>query len=624
MRARASSPGAAGLCLLLIASLCGAQEHDLAWAVSQAPADACLVATLRSVTELDASLKVLADPEAEAPSLAQSLAEELPPGAFDVGGPFALIVPATGKGFACLALLRLKDEAKLNTETVEGGILAVLPWPPGGEPPAAPLRPPERLYMVKLGPWAVFGDDLGAMKAMASAPTRLALTAAERAVLGGRLIWVRANPKSLAAAARRAVAGEEKQSEAAGAQAAPSAAIKMLQCSVGLLDQAAALTLEADVKPEGVAARLDLTPAEGSPLLAAAAAGLPLERFTGHLPAPDGLVLAAWGRVNWAKAMPPLQAIAGPFFDILAGGADAVARKRLEEFWASVPQWGEVLGAEAAVAVELAKKGGGVCRVAGTFTVKAPAEYRKLVVRHMAASEDLLGAMMEKLTVPPGMPAMKTAVRFKEAAETIEGVPVDVVTLKMTAEERPEASADEKARAKAAVEAVYGPQGMVLRLACVDALGLVVLGDAGDMARAVRTARGQGPTLGACPKAASAVGRLPPDACVAGVFSIANYVHMIMAAMEGAVAASMPPEVQAAAAGLKPLDPAPLADLGTFSGRLDGRSLRIALDVPQSEVRAAMAAGRRGSDRLMWYLRKQQELSREKGPFSAGEKGKRE
>lgn len=72
MRARASSPGAAGLCLLLIVSLCGAQEHDLAWAVSQAPADACLVATLRSVAELDASLKVLAGAEAEAPSLAQS------------------------------------------------------------------------------------------------------------------------------------------------------------------------------------------------------------------------------------------------------------------------------------------------------------------------------------------------------------------------------------------------------------------------------------------------------------------------------------------------------------------------------------------------------------------------
>ena len=621
MRTRGTSFCAAAAGLLFSLSPCAAQEKDLAWAVSQAPADACLVATIRNVAEFETSLKALAGPDAEEMALVKSLEESLPPGVLDVGGPLVFIVRASEKGFPCIAMFRLKDEAKLNAQTVEGQILKVVPSPTEPAPPAG--APP--VYVLKFWPWAALGSDLGAMKALASAPLRLAPSAADRAALGGHLIWIQANPKSLAAAARQAIARGQKRSEAAGGQVVPPVFIKTLQWATGLLDQMQSIVLAADVGPRRATARLDVALAEGASLLATAQAGLPVERFTGGLPAADGLVAAGWGRVDWAKALPPMKALLRPFFDILTEGGDAAARKNGDELWAAHERWAAVLGTDAAVLLEAEKPGKGLFRFVETFTVKDPAEYRRLVAQQTAASGELMQTATQSLFAMPGLPRMKTEVQFKEAAEKIEGLPVDVVTLKMSAEARPGAPPEEAARAKAMLEAVYGPQGMVLRLACVDRLGVVVLGDAEDMARALRTARGQGPGLGANPHVAAAIGRLPESACVAGIVSIGSYVHMVMTSMERTIAQAMPAEVKAAAAGLKPLDPPPLADLATFSLCLEGRSISVALEVPQSEVRAAVASGKQGSDRLMWYVRKQEELSREKTPAPPGAaKGKKD
>jgi hypothetical protein len=607
--------------LLFFLSPCAAQEKDLAWAVSQAPADACVVATIRNMAEFETSLRDLAGPDAGEMALVKSLEEGLPPGVLDVGGPLVYIVPVSEKGFPGIAMFRLKDEASLNAQTVEGQILKVVPsatepGPPAGAPP---------VYVLKFWPWAALGNDLGAMRALALAPSRLAPSAADRAAMGGHLIWVQANPKSMAAAARQAIAREQKRSEAGGEQIVPPALIKTLQWATGLLDQMQSIGLAADMGPRRATARLDVALAEGSSLLAAAQAGLPVERFTGGLPAADGLVAAGWGRVDWAEALPPMKVLLRPLFDVLAEGGDAAARKNVDELWTSYERWAAVLGADAAVLLEAEKPGRGLFRFVETFSVKDPAEYRKLVARQTAASRDLMRIATQGLCAMPGMPAMKTDVQLKEDAEKIEGLSVDVVTVKVTAEARPGAPPEEAARVKAMLEAVYGPQGMVLRLACVDKLGVVVLGGADDMARALRAARGQGAGLGADPKVAAAIGRLPESACVAGIASISNYVYMIMTSMERTIAQAMPPEVKAAAAGLKPLDPPPMADLATFSLCLEGRSISVALELPQSEVRAAIASGKQGSDRLMWYMRKQEELSREKAPAPPGAaKGKKD
>jgi hypothetical protein len=620
MRTRATSLCAVAAGLLFWLSPCAAQEKDLAWAVSQAPADACVVATIRNVSEFETSLKALAGPDAGEMAIVKSLEENLPPGVLDVGGPLVFIVPMSDKGFTGIAMFRLKDEASLNAQTVEGQILKVVP---SATEPGPPARAPP-VYVLKFWPWAALGNDLGAMKALASARSRLAPSAADRAALGGHLVWIQANPKSLGAAARQAIAREQKRSEAAGRQVVPPVFIKRLQWATGLLDQMQSIALAADVEPRRATARLDVALAEGSPLLAAAQAGLPVECFKGGLPAADGLVVAGWGRVDWAKALPPMKTILRPLADILSEGGDA-ARKNVDELWASYEQWAAVLGTDAAVLLEAEKPGKGLFRFVETFSVKDPAEYRRLVARQTAASRDLMQTATQGLFAMPGMPQMKTEIQFKEAAEKIEGLPIDVVTVKVTAEARPGAPPEEAARAKAMLEAVYGPQGMVLRLACVDKLGVVVLGDADDMARALRAARGQGPVLGANPKVAAAIGRLPESACVAGIVSISTYVNIIMTSMERTIAQTMPPEVKAAAAGLKPLEPPSLADLATFSLCLEGRSISVALEVPQSEVRAAVASGKQGSDRLMWYVRKQEELSREKAPAPPGAaKGKKD
>lgn len=607
------------VCLVLLC-LCArgcAQDEDLAWAVSQAPADACLVIAVRGVAEFEASVKALAGPDAGDVDLVKAIEDDLPAGAFDGRGPLLIMVPVTPKGFEAVGMLRLKDASKLEGETIEGSILKVIPHPPDPSVPPRLVGPQEALYVLKMGTWAAFSDNLAAVKAVASAASRLALTGSQRAAIGGHQIWIHANPKPLAAAARRGIASEEKRLEAANGQVVPPAFSKTLEWMVGLLDQTRAIGLVADVKEAGASAEIEVALAEDSALLAAAGAGLPLEGFKGGLPATDSLVLGGWFRLDWAKAMPPVKSLIRPLMDILAGPADTAAGKRADEFWADCDRWGAVIGPDGALVMELAPPGQGIYRMVHTFAVKDPAEYRKLVARGMTSSMNFTNLFAAKMSALPGMPPVKIQTGFNENAETIEGLPVDRATVKMEVDVPPDASPETRERMKAAAGAVYGPQGMVVRVACVDKRGVVALGDAETMARAIRAVRGRAPDLAADGKVAAAVGRLPKGGCAAGVMSLGNYVYMTIAMTERAIAQSMPEEVRKAAAGLRPLERPPRGDLAAIGGRLDGRSIRLVLDVPPSEVRNAVTVGKQGADRMMWYMRKQHELC-EKQPPPAG------
>ena len=595
-----------------------AQDNDLAWAASQAPADACLVVAIRGLAEFQTALKTLAGPDAGDVSIVEGFGFDLPAGAFDAGGPMVIVFPATTRGLKAVAMLRLKDASRLDGELVEGNILKTAPHPP--DPSVLPRQAAlaEVIYVAKMGTWAAVGGDLAAVKAVASGTPRLSLTESQRAAIAGHQVWAQVNPKSLAAAARRAIDAEQKRLEADDRYVFPPAFVKMLDWMIGLLDQTRAMGLAADVREAGVSAEMEVALAEGSALMAAAGAGLALENYSGGLPDSDGLVLGGYLRLDWAKAMPAMKSLVRPLMDILAEPSDPGAAKLADEFWADFQKWGAVIGDDAAVMMELAPPRQGIYRMVHTFTVKDPAEYRKLVARGMASSTNFMDLIAAKLSAVPGMPPMKIRVEYEENAETIEGLPVDRATVKMEAQVPPDAPPETREQAKAATAAMYGPQGMVMRVACVDKRAVVALGDADVMARAIRAVRGRAPDLGATAKVAAALNRLPRGCCAAGVMSLGNYVYMAMATTERAIAQSMPEEVRSAAAALPPLQPPALGDLVAIGGRLDGRSIRLTFDVPPSEIRSAITAGKQGNDRLMWYMRKQAEL-REKPSPAAGQ-----
>jgi len=271
-------------------------------------------------------------------------------------------------------------------------------------------------------------------------------------------------------------------------------------------------------------------------------------------------------------------------------------------------QWAAVMGSDVAIQMEPAPAGQGMYRMAETFTVKDPAEYARLKAKMMTSSKDLMKAMMGQLGGMPGGPMMKMDVDFKEAAETIEGVPVDLMKMKMEMQLPPDAPPEAQAQLKAMMDATYGPEGMMMRLALIDKTAVFVIGDTEAMARAIKAVRGQAPDLSTNPQVAAAVGRLPKGACAGGVISFANLMYMTMSMTDRMISQTMPPEILEAAkkANLPALEAPPTADLSTVSGGVKGRTLHMELSVPQADVRNAVQVAKRASQRIMWVIQQQQ------------------
>jgi hypothetical protein len=574
---------------MVAAAPASAQEKDVLWAMSQAPADACVVSVIRSVQELETALKAYIGPEGQDIEMVKSLEAGLPAGALDTAGPMVAIVLPSGPSANLVTLLKIKDESKLTGEAAEGNLIKV------GD-----------TYILKMAPWAATSDDAGALKAFAAATARVTGLAAQRAGLGAHLAWASVNPKSLAAVAKAAMEAEEKAPQGPGPQGPPAMAKDMVTWLISLLGDVQSMT--ATLEAAGLA--VDVQLGENTPLVAVAAASLPIESYKGSLPLSDRLVLAGWMRLDWGKTVAPIKTIVKPLVDIMTARADEAAKKNIADMWAMYDQWAAVMGTDVAVAMEPAPAGQGMYRMAETFTVKDPAEYARLKAKMMTSSKDLMKAMMGQLGGMPGGPMMKMDVDFKEAAETIEGVPVDLMKMKMEMQLPPDAPPEAKAQLKAMMDATYGPEGMMMRLALIDKTAVFVIGDTEAMARAIKTVRGQAPDLSTNPQVAAAVGRLPKGACAGGVISFANLMYMSMSMADRMMSQTMPPEIQEAAkkANLPALEAPPAADLSTVSGSVKGRALHMELSVPQADIRGAVLVAKRASERMMWVMQQQMEM----------------
>jgi hypothetical protein len=610
---------------LLAAAPLGAQEKDAAWAASQAPAETCLVATVRNLQELETSLKAIVGPEGEKLDVVQSVEKGLVPGAFDVAGSLVLVMLPGENEPRVVLMVRIKDESLLKGESLEGGILkvSVAPPPPSSEakePPAEEMPAEEMaagkdLYVLKRDGWAAVSENLDDVKALAAAGARLELSDAQRQAIGAHTLWIYVNPAWLKTAAASACEEKEAASEPPeGESPVPPASKKMLDWLADLLNQVQTMEVAADVAPTGVTAEFAIGLAEGSALLAVAGAGLPLETFESALPASDQLMTAGWGRIQWTAAMPPLKILVKPLLDLFTEekGAKAGEGRTTDEIWDAYERYVAVLGPDVAMLMEPAPSGQGMYRIVETFAVKDADQYRRQMAELIEISKGWMKDKMSLFGAMPEMPGVTMETEYKEAAETIEGLPVDVMTMKAKAAESTEASPQAKAQLDTMMNAMYGPEGMAIRTAVIDHLGVVVLGDAETMARAIRAARREEPRLLSNPKVAAAVGRLPKGVCGAAVISVPHYLYMIMSMTDSMMGRFLPPAVleAAKAAGLEPLAPPALGDLVKIAGRLDGRTVRLNLDVPASEVQGAIDVAKQGARRMQWIMNYQMEMMR--------------
>ena len=582
--------------------------QDLAWAVGQAPADACVVLTIAGAADLEKNLKALVGPDGDELDIVHELDEGLPTEGLDPAGPLVLIVPAALDETAPVLLVRIKDETAIKGEKAGAGILAT-------KRSLGPEKGERSGYVLKMGSWGAVADSPDAIKAILRAEKKVALSDAQRAAIAKRMVWVHLNPASLAAAGKRFFDKAQKQmAEDPQAPKMPDATMNMLGALLTLAGDVTRFEATADVKPTGITADVEAEFDKASDLFALAQSGVPVKNYKAGLPRADGLILAVWAGMDWAKAIPPMKGLMKPIFDIIAEGEDEKTRKAIDSMWASYEKWGAVMGNHFAMVMEVPKPGAGLYQLAETFTIKDPDQYRKLLKEYMETSMDAMDVMMSKFVAMPGVPQMpnvKGKTEYKEAAETVEGVPVDVWRITFDITLPPDAPPEAAKQLKAMLDTIYGPEGMTFRMALVGKTAIATMGDPGVMARTIKAVKGEAPDLSADPKVAAALKRIPQGEGAA-LMSAANYMYLAMGMVDTMLTATLPPEVLAEAekAGIKPLSPPPATDFITFSGP-EGEILRLHIEAPQSDIRAAASIVEQGGKRMEWFMKKQQEMAKQ-------------
>ncbi|MBL7141035.1 MAG: hypothetical protein ISS74_09015 [Planctomycetes bacterium] len=586
-----------------------AEAKGIDWAVGQAPADAGVVAAVASLSDLETNLKALLGPDAEDLKMVEEIRRNLPAGAFDVAGPLVFILPAGMEKTEPVVLLRATDASAITGKNAGAGIVEMDVGEEAGGQRGT-------VFVLALDGWAMVAPkSAAAIKAVMRAEKKLKLTDDQRAALADHMVWLHLNPPALADLAVRALdkAQEQMRAQAAPGQAMPEEPLKLLHWMLDVAKDVTAVDVVGDVTAEGIRAQARVDLAEGSNLAAIAGAGVPVRDYAMGLPVTENLVLAVWGGMDWQKAMPPMKALIKPMFDMLAEGKDEKTRKALDDVWASYEKWGGVLGDRLGMVMETAPPGAGMFQLVEVFTVKDAEAYRALFKDYMTTSMDAMDVLMKQFMGMPGMgamPSVKADVTFSEAAETIDDVRVDIMRIALQIDVPPDAPPQAAQQMKDMMEMIYGPEGLAIRMAVVGKMGVVALGGKETMARAIAAAKGQAPDLTTQPNVAKALQRVPGGQG-AMLLSASNYMYMAMGMVDRMMAKNVPPEILAEAekAGHGPLAKPPAADLILGTGAAEGHTLRLMVDVPASDLRAAVQLVKQFGERMEFIMKKQQEMA---------------
>jgi len=589
-----------------------AADTGLAAAVAHAPADACGVVAVANMADFEKNLKAVVGEAADDMSIVEELTADLPPDAFDAAGPLVMILPANLDEAEPVLVMAIKNVDAIKGEDAGAGIVAVKHVQPGA--PAEHVT-----YVLPLKPWALVADQADAIKAIMRAEKKIELADTQKTALAEHMVWAHLNPQALAAMAKRAMAETRKQLQEnpnmAGQGAPPTAALDMVDALLEMVKDVTAVEMAGDVTPDGIHLTAEALLADGSPLAALAGTGVAMEDYTVGLPASDRLLVAAWAGLDWEKAIPPMRTLLKPILDTLVKGKDEEARKAVDEMWAAYEKWGPVMGHRFGMLMELPEPGKGMYRLAETFDLEKPEEYHNLLKEYMDASKGFMDVLMSDFAMGGGMPGMPgqvphvaTEITFKEAAETIEGVPVDLwrIAFKVNLpDDAPPQAADQ---VKQMIETMYGPDGMMFWMAVVGKKGVVAMGDKEMMARAIKAAKGEVPDLVTTEPVAGALKKVP-EGHAAMLVSAANYAYMAMGMVDRMMAAQVSPEIlqEAEKAGHGPIQALKVTDLVCMTLAGETGRLTLTVDVPKSDLQAAVDMFEKGSERMQFLMQKMQE-----------------
>jgi hypothetical protein len=166
------------------------------------------------------------------------------------------------------------------------------------------------------------------------------------------------------------------------------------------------------------------------------------------------------------------------------------------------------------------------------------------MAKWMPITMDMMKGFMGQFGTMPGGPAMKMDMNYEPAAEEIAGVQVDRMTFKVQVQPPEGAPPQAAEQMKKMMDVMYGPEGMVARMAVVDNLAVITMGDADYMARAIGRARGQGEGFASHAAVAEAVRRIPGGAVAQGLVSVTSYAHMMVRMTDRMMIESLPEAIR--------------------------------------------------------------------------------
>jgi hypothetical protein len=556
-------------------------------AVSQVPADAAVVVTFRSPQAVVDGLNDSIGPELA--SMAAVPLTLLPSGAFEMDGPvvFVLLMQERPLG---VFLMCCKEPRLLKGETVDEDIIRMKVGN-------------TEFHVLKMGTHAALGD-LDAVRAYKKAKAQpLAVDQPMGDRIAENLIWLYVNAKPLAALAKPMIDGMKKGAEQKHPGQPPSSEVKAVQWLQDLLDQLKSAEVGYAVSGGRVLVRGRLTLAENAPLLAIAKAMKPIEAYEGALPQTDKFLMAAWANIDSGQATPQAKAFLRPVMDLVmeklgeaatapagapAAGAPnpmAALKQAIDEQWSLADEYGAVLGNRAAVLMEMPERGKPFYRFTETADLKDAAKYRVLAKKSAESTEKLLKALMGQASEGKAAPKMNMDFEYKPNAETIEGVAVDVMRFKFGMQPGPGVPPEAERIVNSINETLYGPEGLVMRMAVCDNRALAVTGDPEMMKRAIKGRRGQAGDLAKQPPIAAALARVPKGASLAALVSCPASAYAGDVLVDEAMLAALPPERREAMKRipLPKIKPPALSEPTVLSLVVDGQAIRLEMDMPMAE-----------------------------------------
>jgi general secretion pathway protein G len=556
----------------------------------------------------------------------------LPAESIDMDKPMAwavLGVPGQGEPMAVI-MARLKDGATIPGPADPDGIIQL---PPAG--------PPIPLFAMKAGNWVLFGlpPHLKAFKAKMAGPA-VEVTEMMAAHMTEDLAWVHLNIKPLAAtakpmiehektmAARRAAGGGAPVAVslppagvASGTAAAPVATaagtaisdeVKVLDWAANLVGQFDSLELGLMMDGSHCVLRVHLAIDEKGEILAMARTLQPIESYEGMLPETDRFLAAAWVRADRAKGAAELKTFLKPVMDFAfeklgeAAKAQAGANpmealtKSIDALWQLLDQYPDAMGDRSAMLAEIGEPGQGAVRSIAVQTLKDSAKYNAMKEKSLSVVDGFLKAISGELAAVggPQAPKMIMGMDFKAGAEKIDGTDVDVMKFNYDMKMPKDAAAgmpfNPEEFMKSYQTALYGPDGLITRMAVVKDLAISAMGGKDVMERAIKHAKGQGGDLAKQKAVAEAIARVPAKSSIVAMFSCPAYLYTIGQVVDPVMAGMLPPERRKAmdAVPMPKIERPALGAPTIVSVQVVDRTITLQIDMPQSELGRSLTYGR--------------------------------